>query len=80
LLNSSTGDMMQQFAVVNLARRTHDRFRDIDEGLRQRVIDWLDECGAPEHARSLVRDGGQLDVEEQGRVFGESLPKGLRVR
>jgi len=27
----------------------------------------------------LVRDGGSLDSEEQGLVFGESLPKGLRL-
>jgi hypothetical protein len=28
----------------------------------------------------LVRDGGLLDQDEQGRVFGEALPKGLRIR
>jgi hypothetical protein len=74
------GDGMQQFAIVNLARRTGDRFRDIDEELRQRVLSCLDGQAAGEHARMLVRDGGQLDSEEQGRVFGEALPKGLRLR
>jgi hypothetical protein len=80
LLSARDSDSMTQFAVVNLARRTSDRFRDIDDGLRQRVIDWLDAHAAGEHARMLVREGGQLDVHEQGRVFGEALPKGLRVR
>ena len=73
-------DALTQFAVVNLARRTGDRFRDIDEPLRTRVLTWLAEQSADEHAQRLVREGGELDTEEQGRVFGEELPKGLRVR
>jgi molecular chaperone DnaK (HSP70) len=80
LLDPGGSDAMKQFAVVNLARRTNDRFRDIDETLRQRVIYWLDRNAAGEHAKQLVLVGGQLDVEEQGQVFGEALPKGLRVR
>ena len=68
------------FAVVNLARRTNDRFRDIDDDLRKRVIQWLTGRGAGEHAILLVSTGGQLDSEEQTRIFGESLPKGLRLR
>jgi len=27
----------------------------------------------------LVREGGQLAAEEQRGVFGESLPRGLRI-
>jgi hypothetical protein len=27
----------------------------------------------------LVDEGGELEAEEQGLVFGESLPQGLRV-
>ena len=80
LLESRTPDAMTQFAVVNLARRTGDRFRDIDQALRDRVLAWLTERAAGEHAIKLVAEGGQLDVEEQSRVFGESLPKGLRLR
>jgi hypothetical protein len=80
LLDQKTDDPMAQFAVVNLARRTNDRFRDLDEAMSQRVLDWLDAKQAGEHPRLLVREGGQLDVEEQNRVFGESLPKGLRLR
>jgi hypothetical protein len=80
LLEFAGGDLMVQFAVVNLARKTGDRFRDIGETLRQQVFDWLDQHHAGDHARLLVRDGGPLDVAEQSRVFGEALPKGLRVR
>ena len=80
LLHHDTADAMTQFAIVNLARRTGDRFRDLDDSLRQQVLDWLAGRNAGEHAIMLVRDGGQLDRDEQSRVFGESLPKGLRIR
>jgi hypothetical protein len=73
-------DSMLQFAILNLARRTQDRFRDIPDDDRQRVVAWLDENDASAHTKQLVREGGQLDREEQGQVFGESLPKGLRLR
>ena len=79
LLQHDTADAMIQFAIVNLARRTGDRFRDLDEPLRRRVLDWLTGRDANQHAITLVRDGGSLDRDEQSRVFGESLPKGLRI-
>ena len=69
---------MTQFALVNLARQIGDRFRDIDDVLRQPRADVARSTERGEHARELVDQGGQLDAEEQGRVFGESLPKGLR--
>lgn len=80
LLDLTPGDAMRQFAVVNLSRKTGDRFRDIDEPLRQRVNEWLVIQGAGEHACRLVLSGGDLERDEQERVFGDSLPKGLRVR
>ena len=80
LLDGSQIDPMTQFAVVQLARRTEDRYRDIAEPLRDRVLAWLERASASPHAINLVRTAGQLDVEEQTRVFGESLPKGLRIR
>jgi hypothetical protein len=73
-------DSMLQFAAVNIARRTHDRFRDLDEDWRRRAMEWLDQSSGSEHAKQLIREGGQLDREEQGQVFGEALPKGLRLR
>src|SRR5262249_21711391 len=77
---SKLADVMIQFAFVNLSRRTGDRFRDIDEALRQQVVSWLKQCSAGDHALSLVSDGGWLDPEDANRVFGEALPKGLRLR
>jgi hypothetical protein len=68
-----------QLAVMQLARRTDDRYRDLPEKLRREAIDWLEVENAPPHFIELVHTGGTLDSDEQGLVFGESLPKGLRV-
>ena len=70
---------MVLLAAMQLARRTDDRYRDIPEKLRAKAVDWLGGLDAPPHFLQLVRDGGQLDSEEQGMIFGESLPKGLRI-
>jgi hypothetical protein len=65
--------------VVQLARRTGDRYRDLDEHLRREAIDWLDGHHAPTHFAELVATVGTLDRQDPGRVFGESLPKGLQI-
>jgi len=80
ILDSDAPDAMTQFALVNLARGTGDRYRDLSESSRQRVVAWLQYQQAGEHAMKLVREGGELAPDEQDRVFGEALPKGLRVR
>jgi hypothetical protein len=72
--------VIDQFAVVQLARRTDDRYRDLPEDLRREAIDWLADTEASQHAIELVRDGGELDSEDQERIFGEALPSGLRIQ
>ena len=79
LLELDDDDPMAFLAVMQTARRTGDRYRDAPEKLRARVLDWLGRHEAPAHFAQLVREVGQLDVEEQGLVFGEALPKGLRI-
>ena len=64
---------------MQLARRTEDRYRDIDESLRSDVTQWLVDHEASAHLRELVQTGGDLASDEQDQVFGESLPKGLRL-
>jgi molecular chaperone DnaK (HSP70) len=66
-------------AIMQMARRTDDRYRDLSEKASRSALDWLSENNAPAHLIELVRDGGSLDVDEQGQVFGESLPRGLRI-
>jgi len=68
------------FALVQLARRTDDRYRDIPADLRDRLTAWLDSHSAPAHSLALIHHGGALDRDEQARVFGEALPKGLKIR
>jgi len=67
------------FTLMQLARKTGDRYRDISAETRQRVVDWLEDHEAPAHFITLVREGGELAAEEQGIAFGESLPSGLRL-
>ena len=67
-------------AVMQLARHTGDRYRDLDDTIRDRVADWLVETGGAPHFVELVTQGGTLADEEQDQVFGEALPKGLRIR
>jgi hypothetical protein len=71
---------VDRLAVMQLARRTGDRYRDLEEAARRSAIDWLESHDAPAHFVELVRDGGRLDSEEQNRIFGEALPKGLRIQ
>ncbi len=67
------------FAIVQMTRFTGDRFRDVSSELRQSAAKWLEKSPAPVHFAKLVRDGGQLKSEEQQKVFGEALPRGLRL-
>jgi hypothetical protein len=67
------------FSVTMLTRRTGDRYRDVSDDLRDSVVRWLSERGASPHLLQLVREGGALVEEEQRSVFGESLPRGLRL-
>jgi hypothetical protein len=78
-LLESTVSGTHWLAITQMARMTGDRYRDIGAQLRQRVLDWLVQCGADKHLMVLVREGGRLEFEEQAMVFGESLPPGLRL-
>ncbi|MCO6458518.1 MAG: Hsp70 family protein [Pirellulaceae bacterium] len=67
------------FAIMQLARKTGDRYRDVSPRHRTAALDWLQDQQAAPHLVQLVRDGGELDRQEQGLVFGEALPIGLRI-
>lgn len=73
-------DPNQTLAVMQLARRTEDRYRDVDASDRRQAAAWLKEHAAPGHLLELVEQGGALASEEQDRVFGERLPQGLELR
>lgn len=79
LLKSPADDSNLPLALMQLARRTNDRYRDLPEKGRRAVLQWLADHQAPEHFLILVREGGTLETEEEGLIFGESLPIGLRL-
>ncbi len=69
----------RQLAVMQLVRRTDDRYRDLPEKLRREAMDWLTVEHSPSHFIDLIRVAGRLDSDEEGLIFGESLPKGLQM-
>jgi molecular chaperone DnaK (HSP70) len=79
LLKLKTEPEMTLLALMQLARRTGDRYRDISGKLRDQVAAWLKQRNAAPHLLQLVEEGGELEAAEQGLIFGESLPQGLRV-
>ncbi len=79
IMNDTKAAEMDHFAVMQMARATGDRYRDLPGNLRQETADWLEDNNAPTHYITLVREGGELEREEQGQVFGEALPMGLRI-
>jgi len=79
VIDSFGGDPVGTLAVMQIARKTDDRYRDLSQKLRDAAAAYLTRENAPSHFLTLVQSGGSLDHEEQGLIFGESLPKGLRL-
>ncbi|MEZ6033482.1 MAG: Hsp70 family protein [Planctomycetaceae bacterium] len=77
-----TGDITDattQLTLMQLTRRTDDRFRDVDASVRQRVLEGLTSADARNHLISLIDVGGSLESDEASQILGESLPVGLRL-
>lgn len=68
------------FAAAQMARLTGDRSRDLDEELRNQVVDTLRSGAAPEHWLRMVTEVVQLDDAEEAQALGDTLPIGLRLR
>lgn len=79
LMQFDDNEPLVRFAVMQLTRKTGDRYRDIDEPTRQSVLTWMDRVPEARRYRSLVQEVATLDSEEQSLIFGEALPKGLRI-
>ncbi|MEM7477205.1 MAG: molecular chaperone DnaK, partial [Planctomycetota bacterium] len=67
-------------ALMQLARKTEDRHRDLSDSARQEVISFLNETETRPRYIELVESGGELQAEETASVFGEALPKGFRIQ
>ena len=67
------------FAAAQIARFTGDRARDLDEDLRERTARRLEQARAPEAWVRMVREKARLSEQDERRVFGDTLPAGLRI-
>jgi hypothetical protein len=65
--------------LSQLARRSGQRALDVDDSHRGSVMAVLHEPDIPEHWRHMVAEITELEREEQGQLFGDSLPIGLRL-
>jgi hypothetical protein len=67
-------------ALVQLARHTGDRERDLPEKDRQQVAEWLGQLPQPDRLRELLTNPESTwEAQEQAWVFGEALPTGLAL-
>ena len=67
------------FAVAQLTRVTGDRYRDVSSDAREEILRWMKAAAAPRHLLDLIERGGAWRDAEQDLVFGEALPRGLRI-
>ncbi|WP_349607190.1 MULTISPECIES: Hsp70 family protein [Cupriavidus] len=67
------------FAAVQIARMTGDRSRDLPDEIRSAVVRRLEAANAPQSWIAMVREAVELDAADEGRVFGEALPAGLKL-
>jgi molecular chaperone DnaK (HSP70) len=66
------------FSIAQLARRTGDRGRDLDDESRLRTAAWLRQAGAM-RAATLVEEVVALEAREEHMALGDTLPPGLRL-
>ena len=70
---------MFSLCLMQLTRRTDDRYRDVAMSLRDRVATKLTDLGSPKLHIDLVTTGGSLDQASEDSIVGESLPLGFRL-
>jgi hypothetical protein len=83
LLNFEPGNESERlgwgFCLAQFARRTGQRVLDVDEAHAGRVLETLRRISAPEDWIRMVEEIVDVESEDRSRMFGESLPIGLRV-
>ncbi len=67
------------FAAALIARCTGDRGRDLDDAVRERVLQRLAASKAPTAWAQMVRETVVLEAAEQKRLLGDALPVGLKL-
>ncbi|KAB0682254.1 molecular chaperone DnaK, partial [Burkholderia territorii] len=67
------------FAVAQIARMTGDRERDLPDETREAVIKRLSSANVSAAWIDMVREAIAFDEADTARVFGETLPAGLKL-
>ena len=67
------------FPLAQLARRTGDRTRDVDDALRAQVAAFVRALPGGERAAVLVEQVVALEAPEERVALGDTLPAGLRL-
>ncbi len=67
------------YCLAHLARQSGLRAVDVSELTRERVLTVLRENPTPQPWVQMVKEVVQAEGDEQSRLFGESLPIGLRL-
>ena len=57
------------YAIAQLARKTDDRTRDINEDLRARVIETLSHHTWSEHLIKQIKEAVALELEDEKEIF-----------
>jgi len=65
------------FHVVQMARRTGDRSRDMPDHLRAQLLGKIQDVRGSKRLIQLVTEVVELDEREQRQVIGDSIPRGL---
>jgi hypothetical protein len=68
------------FAVVQLARLTGDRTRDLEDGVRDRAAAALSLAGVPESWLRMLTEAVPFEATDEARALGDTLPIGLRAQ
>ena len=70
---------MYSLCLMQMSRRTNDRYRDVATAVRDRVASQLQAIDAPPLHIQLVLEGGKLDDSIADTIVGEALPLGFRL-
>jgi hypothetical protein len=66
--------------ISQMARKTGDRARDLDEEMRHRVLEWMALNELTEELKRRVMEITPPARNDQTAMFGESLPLGIILR
>lgn len=67
-------------ALAQLARRTGDRMRDLDDRLIATLIDWMEQHQIHRRYVRVLKEVRPIARQEEGVLFGDTLPTGIVLK